>query len=217
MTFKQVTTLNSYLFTLINSVIIILMNCFSKAIKHIGDDFIYKNLSNIITSTRIIFAICILFTSPFSIYFWTFYVLCGISDILDGVIARKLKQESDLGAKLDSIADFLFLTAVVIVIFTKITVQEWIWIFVVIIALIRFISYGIGYYKYHTFSTLHTYFNKATGLFLFICPVLILIFGIHITAIFICIIAFLAALEELLIRLKSKTINRYYKSIISRT
>ncbi|HGH0401081.1 TPA: CDP-alcohol phosphatidyltransferase family protein [Clostridioides difficile] len=42
-----------------------------------------------------------------SLPFWICYFWCGISDILDGLIARKLRQQSGIGAKLDSIADFI--------------------------------------------------------------------------------------------------------------
>ena len=41
----------------------------------------------------------------------------GLTDFLDGLFARKLKQETKLGAKLDSIADNLILVSVIIWIF----------------------------------------------------------------------------------------------------
>ena len=41
---------------------------------------------------------------PLSTLFLTIYVLTGISDVLDGAIARKYTTTSELGAKLDSIA-----------------------------------------------------------------------------------------------------------------
>ncbi len=36
------------------------------------------------------------------------YIAIGVSDVLDGFIARKFGLESDFGARLDSFADFLF-------------------------------------------------------------------------------------------------------------
>jgi len=41
-------------------------------------------------------------------FFITCYLLCGISDILDGYLARKLKAQSALGSNLDTFADFIF-------------------------------------------------------------------------------------------------------------
>ena len=39
------------------------------------------------------------------------FVLAGVSDALDGLIARKMEQKTDLGAYLDPMADKLLLTA----------------------------------------------------------------------------------------------------------
>ena len=43
-----------------------------------------------------------------------FYIYCGISDILDGFIARKTKNESEIGAKLDSVSDIIFVVVAMI-------------------------------------------------------------------------------------------------------
>lgn len=40
-------------------------------------------------------------------YFFSLFAFVGLTDFLDGFIARHFKQISELGAKLDSIADFL--------------------------------------------------------------------------------------------------------------
>ena len=74
------------------------------------------NLPNILSFTRIIIII------PFVLYFLNddyllsaaMLALSGFSDMLDGVIARKLNQITQLGKILDPVADKLTLTAVVI-------------------------------------------------------------------------------------------------------
>ena len=48
-----------------------------------------KNLANIITTTRLIGTIALLFTEPLSKAFYAIYIWCGFSDILDGFVARK--------------------------------------------------------------------------------------------------------------------------------
>ena len=40
--------------------------------------------------------------------FWALYALCGISDMVDGWLARNLQAESKTGAVLDSVADIVF-------------------------------------------------------------------------------------------------------------
>lgn len=82
------------------------------------------------------------------------------------------------------------------------------------IALIRFATYGIGYLKYQTYSALHTYMNKITGMLLFALPGLFLILNIYVVTVLVCVIAFISASEELFITLKSKELNRDCKSIL---
>ena len=41
---------------------------------------------------------------PLSVLFYAIYILCGISDVLDGYIARKSNSVSKSGAFIDSIA-----------------------------------------------------------------------------------------------------------------
>ncbi|WP_334300862.1 CDP-alcohol phosphatidyltransferase family protein, partial [Clostridioides difficile] len=54
------------------------------------------------TFSRIVFALLMVSSTFCSLPFWICYFWCGISDILDGLIARKLRQQSGIGAKLDS-------------------------------------------------------------------------------------------------------------------
>lgn len=42
--------------------------------------------------------------------FYILYMICGLSDVLDGIIARKTNTASSFGARLDTIADFIFVT-----------------------------------------------------------------------------------------------------------
>ncbi|WP_273193296.1 CDP-alcohol phosphatidyltransferase family protein [Bifidobacterium tibiigranuli] len=141
------------------------------------------------------------------------YLYCGMSDILDGLLARILKQESDLGAKLDSIADMAFVFSVLIAIVPAVAIPMWLWICVVIIASIRMAAYLIGYKKYHVFSACHTYANKATGGLLFCAPVFVYWLGITPAGIILCLFAALSSCEELLIAVLSKELNRNRKSL----
>ena len=67
-----------------------------------------KQLANIITSCRILLSIILLFCPLFSIIFYIMYLFCGITDMVDGTIARKTKSVSELGARLDTVADSVF-------------------------------------------------------------------------------------------------------------
>lgn len=54
-------------------------------------------IANVITSFRIVGSIALLITEPFSKLFYIIYLSCGISDILDGYLSRKLKCASKTG------------------------------------------------------------------------------------------------------------------------
>ena len=174
-----------------------------------------KNLQNKITIIRIIFSIFIVLTKPFTLLFWILYIVCGISDILDGFVARSMKQESEFGAKLDSIADIIFISSVTIVLIPIIKIPYWIWICVVIVIFIRILSYLVGFKKFCTFTSLHTYANKLTGLLLFFIPVFYEMFNFDITVIILSISSILSSVEELIIIISIKELNENCKCIFN--
>ena len=160
-----------------------------------------KNLPNVITSMRIIFSPILLFINPLTPLFLVIYIICGLSDVLDGYLARTRSVTSHLGATLDSIADAIFFIVLLVVFIPRVKMPMEIVIWILGIAFVRSVSLAIGFYKYHAFAFLHTYANKITGLVLFCFPLLYFSAGIIITACFICICASISATEELLINL----------------
>jgi phosphatidylglycerophosphate synthase len=56
---------------------------------------------NMLSVLRIILSVILISYRPVSIVFIVVYIAIGITDVLDGIIARKFGYESDLGAKLD--------------------------------------------------------------------------------------------------------------------
>ena len=75
---------------------------------------IKKNLANIITITRIIGTIIFFNLEVLSPMFYYVYIYCGLSDVIDGFVARKLNITSPIGSILDSISDLLFYTVMMI-------------------------------------------------------------------------------------------------------
>ena len=157
----------------------------------------------------------LLFIDPLSALFFIYYSICGISDVLDGYVARKTNTVSKSGAILDSVADFI-LVAVMLILFIPMLILDWWQIYwISAIALIRCASLLIGFIKYRALSLLHTYANKGTGFILFCFPFLYHIADLTIAAIIICSAASLSALEELFITVKSKELNRDVKGVLA--
>ena len=61
-------------------------------------------MANIITSLRIVLSMIMLFTPVFSSQFYWLYVSAGITDMVDGTVARLTGSAGEKGAKLDSAA-----------------------------------------------------------------------------------------------------------------
>lgn len=62
---------------------------------------IIKYIPNMITLSRILAAVIMVLVEPFSIPFWVLYIYAGVSDMIDGTIARISNHQSALGARLD--------------------------------------------------------------------------------------------------------------------
>ena len=89
------------------------------------------NIANMLTILRIILVpvYLILFYSMGEnhvLYAGMIFLLAGITDILDGHIARKYDQMTDLGAALDPLADKLMAFAVLISFTSKKLIPSWI-------------------------------------------------------------------------------------------
>lgn len=141
--------------------------------------------------------------------------MCGLSDILDGFLARKLKSESEFGAKLDSVADFIMICVLIFVFLPIFNLSAETIIWIVSIAIVRLSSTAVAYKKYKKFAFIHTYANKITGFILFLFPILFAFINSNLTIIIICSIASISAIEELIIQLASKQLDLNKKSIFN--
>ena len=115
-----------------------------------------RQLPNIITALRIVGTAALLLIEPFSAPFIVVYTLSGVSDVLDGWIARKFRLSSDLGAKLDSAADLLFYSVMIIRIFPVLWAElpRWIWNLVFTVVAIRLASYATAAIRFRRFASL---------------------------------------------------------------
>ena len=88
------------------------------------------NLPNLITMARIplIFVIGVLFYAPFvgaKTLAFILYVVTGVTDWLDGWVARKYHQISDFGKLMDALSDKIFVVSMFILLVGKGLVPNW--------------------------------------------------------------------------------------------
>ncbi len=174
------------------------------------------SLPNLLTLTRIAGSVALLFIEPLSTAFYVVYTVSGISDALDGYVARLTNSTSDFGAKLDSISDIIFYAVMIIRLMPILiaVLPEKIWYFVAFVLLIRFVCYMLAAFKYKRFAAMHTYLNKLTGIFVFLIPYFISSDIMTVYSFTACAIGTLASIEEIIIHIRSKSYDPNVKSII---
>ena len=155
-----------------------------------------KKIANYISISRIIMSFMLLIPKTFSVAFNVIYIYCGISDMLDGFIARISKSESELGDRLDSVADIVFVIMAMIKILQMLNLTNVIIIWIVFIILIKIVNVICSYASNKKIVLPHTILNKITGFIVFIAPFIIIYINSIILEIIICSVATFAAVQE---------------------
>ena len=93
---------------------------------------------------RMLFSVGLLFTDPLSVPFFAVYVSCGLSDVLDGTVARRTHAESRSGARLDTVADIVFYGMALVALLPILSdeLPSAIWVVAVAIAAVRALAYA---------------------------------------------------------------------------
>ena len=156
------------------------------------------NLANVLTAVRIALCLALLPCTTFSTEFYLLYISAGITDMLDGPIARKTNTVSDLGTKLDSAADFLMVIVCLVKLLPVLCLSSWIYFWIAIIAIIKICNLVYGSLAYHKLVSVHSFMNKLTGILLFAFPLTLdlNVIGREYSAGAICTVATIAAIQE---------------------
>ena len=127
---------------------------------------------------------------------YVFYIAAGLSDMLDGFVARKTDTVSKLGARLDTMADFVFVVVCLIKLLPVLHIPAWLYAWIGIIALIKVVNIISGLAVQKKLVAVHSVMNKATGVLLFLLPLTIPAVPLRDSAIVICAAATFAAIQE---------------------
>ena len=84
-----------------------------------------KYIANVITGSRILFSVPLLFIPLSSAWFYALYLFCAFTDMIDGAIARKTEAVSKFGARLDTASDFIFMLVCCVKILPQIHIPTW--------------------------------------------------------------------------------------------
>ena len=155
-----------------------------------------KRIANIITASRIVFSLTLLFLPLSSAWFYVFYLLCGLSDMVDGTVARRMGSASAFGAKLDTVSDFVFMIVALIKFVPYLHIPAWLWVWIGIIATIKICGAILGFVRTGKITFSHTVLNKVTGLSLFLLPMTISFVDLIYTLPIVCTLATISAIHE---------------------
>lgn len=157
---------------------------------------------NILTSFRFVSAPILLWLAwhGYRDEFLWLLAFTFLTDVLDGMAARMLNQESELGALLDSSSDLLIYTTLAVSIW-------WLWPEIVqreqlfiVLAIISFVApVIIGVIKFHVLTSYHTWLVKGAVVTMGISFFVLFIFDIAWPFRFAVLICILSALEQIAI------------------
>lgn len=186
-----------------------------------------RHIPNVLSLARLAMSVA-LFAIPFgSPAFIAAYLACGLTDALDGYLARRLDAVTPLGARLDSAGDFVFFVMYVWVavrMIDSVSVGPALRVAVIVaislIALIRFASIAVIWRRTGVPGSVHTYANKAAGFCLYALLPTLAISGVPTIApvaiFFTLSVCVLSALEELLIAALVSPVDLDRKTLFSR-
>lgn len=158
-----------------------------------------KIFVNSLTISRIIGSIAMCFFEVLSIPFYIVYIYSGLTDLLDGFLARKFNVTSKLGSNLDSIADLIFYTTMMIKIWPYLCLHLhlYTWITIWTVVGIRLLMYILVQFKYRRLVSSHHYLNKLTGAMMFLLPFLANNSAFNTYSIIVSIVAVIACIYEI--------------------
>ena len=156
----------------------------------------YRNVPNIITCSRILFSLCFLFFPTFSTGFYLFYTLAGLTDLLDGTVARRTDSETELGSKLDTAADWVFIITALVKVVPSLDIPLWLLIWVIAILIMKVVNVVYGFRLHGGFVAIHSTVNKIAGLLVFLYPFTVPYMAIVYPSVVLCVVASIATVQE---------------------
>ena len=153
-------------------------------------------MANVITGLRILVSAVLLFCPVFSPIFYVLYLIAGLSDMVDGIIARKTNSVSEFGSRLDGVADFVFVAVCLIRVLPVLDIPIWLYVWTAVIFFVKIINIISGYVMQKKYVAVHTTMNKSTGVLLFMLPLTLTIVPLNYSGIPICSVATFAAIQE---------------------
>ncbi len=182
-----------------------------------------KTIPNMLSISRLILIPAMLIPAYFiqnepqaRFVFLIMFIIIGVTDKLDGTLARYLNQTTALGAKLDTIADMVFypLIALWLYRFESGVVGEW-WNLVYFLLALYFFKMVTGKIKFGYVPAFHTIGAKTFSASLYFFMIAAILDPVLAKSIFpvLCVIGYINQMEETYILLTRDSVDENIRSV----
>ena len=169
-----------------------------------------KHIANIISASRIFGAIILFSFKDITLPFLIVYVLCALTDLIDGPIARKTGSTSPLGATLDTIGDVMTYLALTKILISKQMVPNWILAWIIGAGVLFGICGFVSLKRFGKYYLPHTWLGKIFGGSVFVLPITMQFMPGEIWMAIICTIATIHVFELFIFSLILQKPNHLY-------
>lgn len=179
------------------------------------------NLPNLLSISRgvimpvLFYMVFNLNSEAMRITFVVLYIIAGITDALDGYIARKYDICTDLGADLDSYADILYYlgSAVFIYVFAKEALMTNIWFLVFTLSMFA-LEIIISWLKFKKPLFIHTLLSKFSGFMVFATVIVAAVTEINLLLIITILLYGISFMENIVIFFKHGEVSPNFKGLL---
>ena len=116
--------------------------------------------------------------------------------MIDGTVARMTGAVSKFGARLDTVADFIFVLVCLVKLLPLMRLPVWLWLWALLIALVKIVSCAVGFIRRKRMISVHSVLNKMAGFAWFLFPLSWGFAEPAYSAIAVCLLASAAAIQE---------------------
>lgn len=161
-----------------------------------------RQLPNLVTGCRIALSLALLAPLPLSAAYLTLYTFAGLTDMLDGYLARRLKAETAMGSRLDTLADMVMLAAALFTLWPFLPLSGTALVWLAGVAAIKLLALAVYAFRRRRLLSHHSLPNKVVGVLLYLYPFALTQPWKVAAAYVLLALATIAALEELMAALR---------------
>jgi len=176
-----------------------------------------RHIPNLLSLSRIPLSVTMMFFAQERIIFLCIYAVTGLTDMLDGRVARKYGWQSELGSKFDGLADasWIFSMMAVVFLILRIKFASYVYIAFAVTLVVRIVNLIFTRVKFHQWGAIHSTLVRYSGTPLYlIAPYCVWTRkGPSVLLLAAMCIVLLSVIEESLILARMETYDMNVKSI----